>query len=179
MKGMTIMYDHSWKLKGVIISAAGLLAMIAERLHGFIIFSKWNVDQHYSIFQWIMLFGLILVIFSKERYDDERTKVIRLKSFQISFIVQQSSMLAIAITGSLAKKGQEFQGQDLFILSALGVVLYLLIFHVGLYFDFLWEYDDKPLMENLRSVSKNKWGIIVYLILSVVTLLSITLFGAR
>ncbi len=79
-----MMYDHKWKLKGIIISAIGLIAMVTERLMPFVLFKKYTPAQHYSIFEWVMLLGLITIMYSKEKYDDERAGAIRLRAFQIS-----------------------------------------------------------------------------------------------
>ncbi len=177
MKGMTTMYDHKWKIWGVIISALGLAAMVAERLSPFVVFKKLNPVQHYGLFQWIMLAGLFLIIYCKEKYDDERAKAIRLKAFQISFALTQSVMLGIAFTGSLTKGLEQIDTSLLFVLGAFGILSYLLIFYVGLYFDFLWEYDDKGLWENLKNVNRNKWGILVYLVIGAIVMAAITLMS--
>jgi hypothetical protein len=44
----------------------------------------------------------------------------------------------------------------LFMLSAAGLILHLLLFHFGLYFDAAWEYGDRGWVENLRNAGKNK-----------------------
>ena len=173
MKGFTTMYDHRGKTVGLIVSAVGLIGMITEKLKGFIVVKKWDVAQHYNGFEWLMLVGLFLIIYSKEKYDDERAKAIRLKSFQIAFALQQAVLLATALTGNSAKN--KIQNADLFAFAGMGIIFYLLIFHVGLYFDFLWEYDDKGVWENLRNMGKNKWAKLVYLLICAVMLLLISM----
>ena len=179
MKGLATMYDHKWKKWGFIISALGLMAMLAERIYPFTFIKKFNAEQHYNIFQWFVLFGLVVVIYSKEKYDDERAKAIRLRAFQIAFALQQAVLLAMALTGSTTKEKMGIEAPDLFVFAAIGIILYVLVFHVGLYFDFLWEYEDQNVWENLKNIKKNKWGIIVYLVLSAILLLSLTLFGTK
>lgn len=179
MKGMTSMYSHEWKARGFFISGVGLGGMILERIRGVIIFNKLSVEQHHDVFQWIMLFGLIVVIYSKEKYEDDRAKMVRLKAFQIAFGVQQGVILAMAFTGSISKKPMGLEAPDLYVFGALGIILYLLIFHVGLYFDFLWDYEDRGLVENFKNMNKNKWGLLVYLLLAAITMITITLFGTR
>ena len=179
MKGMTSMYSHEWKARGFIVSAIGFIGMIAERLKPFAFLKKFNADQHSALFQWIMLFGLVLVIYSKEKYEDDRAKMIRLKAFQIAFGLEQAVILAMALTGTLAKEPMTLAATDLFIFSAAGIILYLLVFHIGLYFDFLWDYEDRGVIENLKNIKKNRWGVLVYLLIAAITLLGITLFGPR
>jgi hypothetical protein len=59
----------------------------------------------------------------------------------------------------------------------MGIILYLLVFYVGLYFDFLWEFEDKEAgWQNLKKMEKNKWGILAYLAITMVLLALLTLF---
>lgn len=175
MKGLTAMYEYHSKKWSILLSAIGLAGMIGERTKGFILFKKLNADQHYAMFEWLMLGGLFILIFCKEKYDDDRTKAIRLRSFHIAFLIQQSTLLSMALTGSLAQNMEQLPYNMLFMFSAIGIILYLLIFHIGLYFDFLWEYDDKSVWENLKSINKNKWGILAYLVAGTIMLILVTL----
>ncbi|MCF8449763.1 MAG: hypothetical protein K9G49_07825 [Taibaiella sp.] len=178
MKGVAMMYDHKWKARGVIISALGLIGMVTERVMPFVLFKKYTPAQHYCIFEWVMLLGLITIMYSKEKYDDERASAIRLRAFQISFAMMQAVLLGMALTGSLSPKGgEDFEASFLFVFSAMGIILYLLVFYVGLYFDFLWEYEDKEAgWQNLKKMGKNKWGILAYLAITIVLLALLTLF---
>jgi hypothetical protein len=173
MKGLTTMYDHRGKIWGIIISAIGLIAMVTERFTKFIVFQKYNSSQHYGIFEWIMLFGLALVMYSKEKHEDERTKAVRLKSFQIAFMIMLGVVLGIALTKTLHPL--PIHTEELFFQGAIGIIFYLIFFHVGLYFDFLWEYDDKGLWENWKNIDKNKWGMLAYFVCAAVGLFLLTL----
>ena len=174
MKGFTIMYDYRGKVAGYIVSAIGLIAMVAERIHPFVLKAKWNAEQHYSLFVWVTLFGLFLVAYSKEKVDDERTKLIRLKALQIAFMVMTGTIMAFALATSLATEKIDIRGQDLNLIPAIGIVMYLLLFHTGLYFDDVWEYEDKGLFNNLKNIPKNKWGILAYFIVCAIAMLLLT-----
>lgn len=173
MKGAVAMYDYKWKKWGFIVSGVGLALMLAEKVKGFVIFKKLDVTQHYGIFEWIMLFGLVMVIYCREKYDDDRAKAIRLKSLQMAFLLTLSVMMAMAFTGTLAKD-LTLGPPELFLISAMGIVLYLMVFHIGLYFDFLWDFGDRGVLENLRNIGKNIWGIMVYLLVSMTMLVALT-----
>lgn len=170
MKGLTTMYDHKWKKWGIVLSAVSLAAMVAERLTGFIIFTKYNSTQHYIIFDWAMLLGFVLIMCSKEKYDDDRTKAIRLKSYQAAFNFIVAAGLAIALTTKLARKETMIEPEIMFLVITGGIILYLLMFHVGVYFDFVWDYEDKSLFTNLKNVSKNAWGMLAYFICAAITI---------
>jgi hypothetical protein len=183
MKGLMLMYSNKWKKIGIIISAVSLLMMVAERVKGFIIFRKYDASQHYDLFQWCMLLGLVCIIYSKEKYDDDRAKMIRLKSLQIAFLILLSVLMSIGLTGALhTGKSDPIQPEILLDISAVGIILYLLIYHIGLYFDFLWEFEDtewtlKAMWANFRTLDKNIWGMLAYLIASAVTILLVTLLN--
>ncbi len=173
MKGLAMMYDHKWKTYGMIISAIGLLGMVAERLMPFVLLKKLTIKQHYAMFEWVMLAGLFLIIYCKEKYDDERAKAIRLRAFQISFAMLQAVLLGVALTLSVATTPdpEPLDGSILFMFGAMGILLYLMVFYVGLYFDFLWEYEDKVAgWQNIKAMGKNKWGILVWLLISIILL---------
>jgi hypothetical protein len=173
MKGGLPIYDHRWKKVGIIISAAGLIGMIVERFKRVIIIDKYNVAQHYALFEFIMLFGLFVVISCKEKVDDERTQMVRRKAYQMGFNLMGGLSMVVALNNILH---QQTIGPDfLFVITGLGIMYYLLFFHIGLYFDFLWDYDDKSMWENLRNRGKNKWSLLVYYIASAIILLLLTL----
>ena len=68
------MYDNRGKKAGAAVALICLIGMLTERFHGFIIFKKLDVEQHFGVFEWGLLFGLFLIAFSREKYDDERAK---------------------------------------------------------------------------------------------------------
>ena len=166
MKGMTMMYDNRGKKTGALLALVSLAAMLVERFHGFIVFKKLDVSQHIGVFEWFMFFGLILIAFSREKYDDERAKMIRLKALQIGFLMQQSVTLGMAFTGSL-HKDMKLEPSDLFTFAGLGIIFFLLFFHAGLYYDTFWEYEDKGLWYNFRNMGKHKWAILAYFVIAI------------
>jgi len=183
MKGMLIMYGNHGKKVGFVISAIGLLGIAIERLRPWLFIRKLDVTQHLAIFQWITLAGLLTIAFSKEKYDDDRAQAIRLKSLQLAFILEQAVVLAVGLTCSIAKEALD--ASVCFTVGAMGTIMYLLLFHVGLYFDFLWDYDDSSLkgyenvsriLRGFKRIEKNKWSFLVYLLLSAILMLSLTLF---
>lgn len=172
MKGIMAMYDYKWKKGGLTISLGGLVGMVLEKTIGIIIVPKLTAAQHYGIFEWIMFFGLLIIMYSKEKHEDERAKLIRLKSLQVAFMLTMAVLMGMAFT--LTLHPDTLGPQELFMIGGMGIVLYLMLFHIGLYFDFLWEYDDKGVWDNLRNLEKNKWSLIVYLIISTLILLLLT-----
>lgn len=177
MKGMTIMYEHRAKKWGVAISLVGLLLLVAEKVHPFSLMQKYTPVQHTAAFQWFMLLGLFCVIYSKEKYDDDRAKAIRLKAMQIAFMMQTGVTLSTALVGYFIKDAAAIPPGLLFLIAALGAFTYLLVFHFGLYFDEHWDYEDRSLWNNLRNIGRNKWGMLLYLAIGAVVMLLISLMG--
>jgi hypothetical protein len=176
MKGFTTMYDYRGKISGIIISAIGLALMVAERIHPFTISGKWNPEQNYSLFLWIMMLGLFLIMYSKEKIEDERNKLIRLKAFQISFMIMVGTMLAFCLTSGTANQTDlKMEGKDLYIFPAIGIFTYLLVFHVGLYFDEAWDYEDKGLITNLKNIKRNGLGYLAYLVVCIILMILLIL----
>jgi hypothetical protein len=172
MKGVTIMYDYRGKLLGIAISAFGIAAMIMERLAGLRFIKNWNVSQHYYLFLWVALLGLATIAFSKEKHDDERAKLIRLKAMQMAFLMMLAVLMSMGLIGeTTTNKDFVIHGADLLFIAGLALLIYLFTFHVGLYRDETWDYEDKGLWYNLRNMSKNKWGILIYFLIAAVALL--------
>ncbi len=175
MKGLTTMYEHKWKKIGMIVSGAGLILMAAERVGGFIFFRKLSAPQHYSVFEWVMLLGLVTIMYSKELMDDDRVKLVRLKSLQLAFGIMVAVLISAGLVTSL-HPAEKIEPAMLYALGAVGILMYLFLFHIGIYFDFLWEYDDPSVTKNIRNLGNNKWALLVYLLVSAVSVLLLNIF---
>jgi hypothetical protein len=172
MKGVTVMYDYRGKILGIVISALGIGAMILERLSGITFIKKWSPHQHYYLFLWVTLLGLATIAYSKEKHDDERAKAIRLKAMQIAFLLLLVVLMSMGLIAETSgDKDFVFQGADLLVMSGLALMMHLLIFHVGLYRDENWDYEDKGLWYNLKHIPGNKWGLLLYFLAAGVALL--------
>ncbi len=173
----SVYYDHKWKKWGIGIACLGAGAMIAERLHGFMIFARLDANAHFYLFQWILLLGLFIVIFCKEKYEDDRAKALRARAFQLTFVVQQAMLLGIALTGSMRSNMMQIPASSLFLWSAVGMFVYLFIFYTGLYFDFLVPYDKERADDNKVSARRIGWGMLAFLILLAIIVFAGLFFG--
>lgn len=189
MKGLQLMYNHKYRKYYIAVSALGLVGMIGEKIAPFVLLKKLTPEQHYFLFLWLTLGGLFVIGFCKERFDDERAKMIRLKALQLSFMLVISTMLAFALTmsfvmtspaASTAATNVPEDPSDaavFFMFPGLGIICYLLTYYVGLYFDQFWDFEDKErsVWQNIKAIPKNIGGILVYLLVATITLLLITL----
>lgn len=169
------MYDYRGKVGGLIVSAIGLAGIVLSRVLQVTIVGKFTLQQQLAVFQWLTIGGLLVAGFSKEKNDDDRAMAIRLKALQVAFLVQNAAMLAVGLVSSTHP--EEIPGSLFYMFAAFGTIMYLLLFHVGLHFDFLWDYDNsRERLRGLAALDKNKWGILVYLLVSAIALLALTIF---
>lgn len=152
MKGLNMrMYDYRGKIAGVIITAIGAVLLTIQRLTHFIVLHKFTAQQHYYLILFIVLFGLYMMANSREKMDDERVKLIRAKAFQTSYNLTITLLLALGITMTISTD-PNLEGKDLMFIGSFALVLYLGLFHAGLYFDNTWEYEeDKSWIEAVRK----------------------------
>lgn len=178
MRGYKVMYDYRGKVSGMVIAALGTIALLIQKYTHFTVLAGLNSDQHFNVLLWVTLFGLFLMMFSYEKHEDERVKQIRAKAVMIVFGIMTGAILAFALTISIipfidpgdlqpaAADEGVWLGRLLMFYPAVGIVLYLLIFHVGIYYDKVWDYSDNiSVLENIR---KNKWHIIIIAIISII-----------
>ena len=175
MKGATQMYDYRGKIAGIIVSLLGITGMVIERLSGAIFIKKYSEEQHYRLFLWGTLFGFLLTAFSKEKDEDERSKQVRYKSLQISFLGMVGSLLSYMLVCTMQPAKAAMGLDEVYFFIAFGLLLYLFVFHAGLYLDFLWDYEDTGLWQNWKNMGRNKWGILAYLLICLIVLSLLTL----
>lgn len=164
------MHSFAHKVAGGIITLISMAILVV--LHYFPqvhLIKKLSAEKEFEAFILAALFGLFIMCFSKEKVDDERVKQIRAKALQIAFGMVICVCLAIqlpAIFKDLPMEGNEV----LLIISAFGLVIYHIFFHIGLYFDSNWTYNDDTVSANIR---KNKIFFIFYALLVIGMLLLI------
>jgi hypothetical protein len=184
MKGMNMMYDYRGKIAGMIIAAVGIILLIVQKITGFTVLEKFNADQHFNMILWFTLLGLFTMMFSKEKMEDERVQFIRMKSLLYAFVLMIAATLAFGLTVSIMpfedmdlKDGTTLTPDDiimggrmLMFYPAVAMVIYLVMFHVGLYFDNTWDYEDKPW--SFSSLKKH-WGYRIAIIIAGIAIIEL------
>lgn len=154
MKGLNMMYSYKGKIAGFIIAGIGLVAMLIQKFTHFTFIKKLNSEQHFSLLLWLTLFGLFMAALSKEKHEDERVEQVRGKSFMHVFAFMFGVTLAFALTMSITPATDAeastivpgdvvMLGRMLMFYPAVAIVLYLVMFHVGLHFDQAWDYENQ------------------------------------
>ena len=172
MKNLVIfpMQGYYGKIIGIVISTISILLLVLTNV--FENFKLFNLLTNSELFQfsfWFVLFGFYLIAFSKEKVDSERVRKIRSKSLQIAFgllisLILSTSLLGILANTSVVLDREPFLinlGIELPFYAAFGLLVYLISFHIGLYFDPNWIYEKQSdtVVSNLKN---NKMFFIVY-----------------
>jgi len=161
MKGLTTLIEYPARKVGIAISGLGIVAAIAEKKSGFILIHQLTAQQHYLIFLYIILLGLLLIATSKVKHEDDRARQIRAKALQISY----TTLIVLIINCPLITTllGITFGARELFLMAAISLIQFLLAFHLGLHYDFVWDYRDKSFRENWKNMPSNKWSFYAWI----------------
>lgn len=159
------MYSYKWKIISAWIAAVSFILLVIQKLTSFTVLPKFNAHQHFNILAWFTIFGLFGMMFSHEKHEDERVKQIRAKSVMYVFMLMFGATLAFGLTLSLATATEvepvtitvedmvEFS-RILMYYPACAVIMYHIIFNMGLYYDDEWDYEDNT---NVIDNIKNHW----------------------
>lgn len=175
-----MMYDYRAKVSGMVIAGVGLVALVAQKLTHFTLLRQYDADQHFNFLIFLTTMGLFTVMFSKEKIEDERVQAVRSKSLLYAFLLAAGTPIAFAMlmsldpasmidSGALTNAGILEQARLLMFYPAAGISLYLVMFHIGLYFDSAWDYEDKAWSP--RSVVQHPRYKLIRLAISLAVLL--------
>lgn len=162
MKNLTLypMSSYQTKIGGLIFTPVALILLLIVKLHGPLMFlTKPAPDQQLNVLFAATVFGMYMIAFSKEKNDDERVHLIRAKALQGAFMVSMGSLIAMALTSALGKSQMPVDSIGMCAFSAFALGIYLALFHIGLYFDPAWAYNDDTVIPNIR---RNKRFFIIY-----------------
>jgi hypothetical protein len=98
MKNFTSLADQKFKVLGLVITLAAVVLLTVLYLLNYNYEEGWH-DRIFIINHFIIVFGLYIIMYSKETYDDERVQKIRYSLLKFSSALTVSGILAyLAIT---------------------------------------------------------------------------------
>jgi hypothetical protein len=177
MKRLTLfpMASYPNKILGLVITTVGIISLAVFAIHGPIEYISHPAGgRQFNLFLTILLFGMYLTAFSKEKNDDERVQAIRAKALQMAFGLLTGTMAAFSMASSLANVPMDADINVISCVAIFGLAIYLAVFHIGLYFDPAWTYNDDTVLVNIR---KNKKFFVIYF--SILIILAILVFILR
>ena len=161
MKNFTLfpLQSYRTKLAGITITVISLILIGIEKMSGIIAGDKLKTQKFIQIATLLIIIGLFLVIFSKEKIDDDRVKKVRLKSLQLGFATTLAIIISLIFVSIVHPAFSFGVIHDLSMISLISLIVYLLFFNIGLYFDLNELYNDDT---SLANVNKNRLFFLVY-----------------
>jgi hypothetical protein len=176
MKGFQNLASHKSKIAGLVTMSVGLVVTIIYKLHPFVLIPKYDADKHLGLCLWVIVVGMYLTAFSREKFEDERVKMIRARTLQMVMMLMSGTVLAFSFTAITQDIG-DLDVLTLLLFPAVYLAMYLAIFHIGLYFDNLWDYEEKQtgILDNMK---RNKKPIIIFQLIAFAVLFLVYLLFA-
>lgn len=131
------------------------------------LFQTLNNEQHIQLFYWVCLFGLFMMMNSKEKVEDERVKIIRAKSIHIAYMITLVPSFGIALISTVFEQDYSLLGQAAEMYITMGLIVYQLYFHYSLLRDPAWNYNDGGPLDNFRFSRKSFLPLVILSILLV------------
>ncbi len=155
------MSGYGSKVAGMVVAAIGTVTLLVNNYVHLQLIPGFDAGQHGLLYWWVILMGLYMMAFSKERNDDERVQAVRGFAMRVAFTMSMASMLSIAITAWVAVDMQ-FDASSLLIIPTFCLLMYHIIFHLGIYFDGVFKYSNHPDIALPKPNKQKGWQYILY-----------------
>jgi len=129
MLSTTSLANHRFKWLGLVLSSLGILLFIILRILDFSYEEGWE-DRIFMFNHFVIVFGMVMIMYSRESNDDERVKLIRDSLLKFFFALLVCSVMLYVILTSLNR----VEGSFYVILYIIEAVLasYLIAFRISL-----------------------------------------------
>lgn len=144
MLSSTSLANHRFKLLGLILSILGLILFITLKILDYTYEEGWE-DRIFTINHFVIVFGMIMIMYSSEVNDDERVKLIRHSLLRFFFALLVCGIMIYVTFITLEK----FEGSFFDILHIIEAVLfsYILIFRYSLRTNPSWIFRTLPALK--------------------------------
>ena len=140
MNRFTSLADHKFRFLGLAISAIAIILITILHLLNYEYEDGWY-DRIFIINHFIIVFGLYMITYSKEIYDDERVQRIRYALIKMSYALTVIGILVYMSITTLDRVELSIY-IILYIIEA-GLILYQLLFRYCLARDPWWIFKEK------------------------------------
>lgn len=167
MISSTSLANHRFKFLGLVLSSLGIILFIILKILDYSYEEGWE-DRIFMINHFVIVFGLVMIMYSSESNDDERVKLIRNSLLKFFFALLVCSIILYVIFTSL----ESFEGSFYFILYIIEVVVvgYLLTFRISLQTNPSWIFRrPKVIMGRFILMSASLFFLIVWIVFVVIT----------
>ena len=144
----TSLANHRFKLLGLILSSLGIILFIILKILHYSYQEGWE-DRIFMINHFVIVFGMVMIMFSSESNDDERVKLIRQALLRFFFALLVCSIMLYIILTSMDR----VEGSFYVILYIIEIVLaaYLVSFRISLRTNPTWIFK-KPTVIRYRFI---------------------------
>jgi hypothetical protein len=121
--------NHRLKLLGLFLASVGIILFVTLKILDYSYVEGWE-DRIFMINHFVIVFGMVMIMYSSESNDDERVKLIRDSLLKFFFALLVCGIMLYVILTSL----ERFKGSFYVILYIIEAVLagYLLTFRISL-----------------------------------------------
>jgi hypothetical protein len=129
MISSTSLANHQFKFLGLVLAGLGIILFVILKILDYSYAENWEV-RIYMINHFVIVFGMVMIMYSSEINDDERVKLIRNSLLKFFFALLVCGIMLYVIMTSL----ESLEGSFFAILYIIEVVLagYLITFRVSL-----------------------------------------------
>jgi hypothetical protein len=129
MLSSTSLANHRFKYAGLVLSGLGILLFIILKTLNYSYEEGWE-DRIFMINHFVIVFGMVMIMYSRESNDDERVKLIRDSLLKFFFALLVCGVMLYIILTSLESVGGSFY-VILYIIEAI-LAAYLIAFRISL-----------------------------------------------
>lgn len=144
------------KLVGIYLSAIALILFFIFSFSNFILFTKYSQELHTEFSFLLLMYGLFMITFSKEKIDDERIKLIRGKSYQIGFMILIGSSLANTTVEVLTIDSETpanfISRYSYYVNITISLIFSIIYFHFSKWRDSDSTYSDGGPIDNIKYI---------------------------
>jgi len=129
MLSSTSLANHRFKFLGLVLSSLGIILFIILKILDYSYEEGWE-DRIFMINHFVIVFGMVMIMYSSESNDDERVKLIRHSLLKFCFALLVCGTMLYVILTSM----ESIEGSFYVILYIIEVVLagYLVAFRISL-----------------------------------------------
>ena len=155
------MSGYGSKIAGIVVAAVGTVTLVVNNFVPLQFIPDFDASQHGFLYWWVVLMGLYMMAFSKEKNDDERVQAVRAFAMRVAFTMAMTSLLSISITAWIAVD-MSFDAGNLLIIPTFCLLMYHVVFHLGIYFDGVFKYSNHHDIALPKPSKQKGWQYILY-----------------
>ena len=141
MMAFSSLYQQSYQRLGLIISLTGMVIFIILLLLDFNYMENWE-QKIFIMNHYIIILGLIILTYSREKVEDERTQNFRHRLLRISYLLNIVGIIGYAAISILDRV--EFNISVIFYIIETALILYQVLFRVSLRTNPSWIFRETP-----------------------------------